>query len=123
MNMAIDMSKVARSLIDRFGQLALLRLPKASPDPERPWLIEKSTAGDVPVTVAIVDINEALRDGERVSHLGQVAYLAGGGIEPTTLHRLIVEGVEYRIERVAALAPSGPVIYRELEIDPSWITC
>ncbi len=109
-------SHTARRLIARFGQQAFLRPPKAARDPARPWLIEDSEAPDVPVTIALTEIDAELHDSDAVPLWSHTAYLAGCGVEVKTLHSLVVQGVSHQILKVSRLAPGSQTIYWELSI-------
>lgn len=110
----MGMIEKASRIIARFGQAGVLRQTVNGGDPWAPVQIET----DTPVTVAVVDYAQEVRDGTLIQSgdLRALVSVEGLDVSPTTADSLIVGGVEYVIARIAPLAPDGVVRFFDMQV-------
>lgn len=107
-------TKTAQTLIDRFGQSGALRRMVSDGDPFNPTL----TPVDYACTFAVLDYAKRDIDGTLIRQTDQQIYLSTQGltVSPDVTDKVVVGGSPMTIINVAPIAPSGAVVYYELQV-------
>jgi hypothetical protein len=108
------LTKTAQALIDRFGQTGALRRQVSDNDPFNPVITET----DYPCTLAVLQYAKKDIDGTLIRQTDQQVYLSTQGltVSPEVTDKVVVGGSPMTIINVAPIAPSGAVVYYELQV-------
>lgn len=108
------LTKTAQTLIDRFGQTGALRRQVSDNDPFNPTI----TTTDYPCTLAVLQYAKKDIDGTLIRQTDQQIYLSTQGltVSPDVTDKVVVGGAPMTIVNVAPVAPSGAVVYYELQV-------
>jgi hypothetical protein len=107
------LTKTAQTLIDRFGQTGVLRRTVSDDDPFNPT----QTTTDYPCTLAVLQYAKKDIDGTLIRQTDQQIYLSTQGlaVAPDVTDQIVVGGLPMTIINVTPIAPSGAIIYHELQ--------
>lgn len=117
--------KLAKDLIDKYGQQVALRniARSAAPDPTKPHRPGPATAVDSTADAVFLDYEQKYIDGTVIQYGDQRVYMpstAADKVTPITpvIDALIIRGSEkpWKIIRVAPLNPNGQQIVYDIQV-------